>query len=385
MSLFKEGRISEELIDSRVADVLRVKFELGLFDKPFADKEKVTDIVHNADHEAVTLEAAQKAMVLLKNDGVLPLDPEAYPNVLVTGPLADDPLPMISRYGPGRSDVITPLAGIKAFLGDKANVTHAKGCHYFDKKFPESDIMWHEPSDEAKAEIAAAVKLAEQSDVIIACVGDTHDTVGESKTRLSLDLAGHQNLLVQELAKTGKPVIVVLMPGRATSINWIDQNIPGVLCAWHGGEKVGQAIAETLYGANNPGGKLPITFPKSVGQIPLAFPARNGAHGGQSKGHDPNGWGTSRVLGPLYPLGHGLSYTKFDYKNLKIEPATPTADDKITITCDVTNTGERDGDSVVQLYIRDVLGTITPFKKMLRGFERVAIPAGETKTVTFDA
>ncbi|SMP56300.1 beta-glucosidase [Neorhodopirellula lusitana] len=382
--VIKDGRISEEIIDSRVADVLRVKFELGLFDDLFADREKVTEIVHNSEHEATTLEAARKAMVLLKNDGTLPLDSEAFANVLVTGPLADDPLPMISRYGPGRSDVITPLAGIKAFLGDKANVTHAKGCHYFDKLFPASDVVRSDPDEEAQAGIDEAVKLAMESDLIIACVGDTHDTVGESKTRLSLDLPGHQDLLVQELAKTGKPVIVVLMPGRATSINWIEQNIPGVLCAWHGGEKVGQAIAETLFGANNPGGKLPITFPKSVGQIPLAFPARNGAHGGQSKGHDPNGWGTSRVRGPLYPLGHGLSYTTFDYENLKIEPAAPTVDDKITITCDVTNTGDRDGDNVIQLYIRDVLGTITPYSKILRGFERVAIPAGEKKTVTFE-
>ena len=174
------------------------------------------------------------------------------------------------------------------------------------------------------------------------------------------------------------------MPGRAASINWIDQSIPGIVCAWHGGEKVGQAIAETLFGAYNPGGKLPITFPKTVGQIPLAFPARNGAHGGQSKGHDPNGWGTSRVRAPLYPLGHGLSYTSFEYKNLKISPKNPTAKDKITITCDVTNTGDRDGDNVVQLYIRDVVGTITPYEKVLRGFERVAISAGETKTVTFE-
>ena len=378
-----EGRISEEIIDSRVADVLRVKFELGLFDHPFSDPEKVTEIVHNPDHEAVTLEAARKAMVLLKNDGILPLDRDSFANVLVTGPLADDPLPMISRYGPGKSDVITPLAGIKELLGDEAKVTHAKGCHYFDKMFPESDILRSSPDEEAQAEIDAAIEMAKQSDLIIACVGDTHDTVGESKTRLSLNLPGHQDLLVQELAKTGKPVIVVLMPGRATSINWIDQNIPGIVCAWHGGEKVGQAIAETLFGDNNPGGKLPITFPKSVGQIPLAFPARNGAHGGQSKGHDPNGWGTSRVLGPLYPLGHGLSYTTFEYTGMKIEPESPTADDTITITCDVMNTGERDGDNVVQLYLRDVVGTITPYAKILRGFERVKIPAGETKTVTF--
>ena len=382
--LVAEGRLSEELIDSRVADVLRVKFQLGLFDKPFADGEKVTGIIHNADHEAVTLEAARKAMVLLKNDGTLPLDPKAFANVLVTGPIADDVKPMISRYGPGRSDVITPLAGITKFLEGKAKVTYTKGCHYFDENFPRSDIMRFEPTDKAKAGIAEAVKLAKGSDLIIACMGDTHDTVAESKSRLSLDLAGDQNLLVRELAKTGKPVIVVLMPGRATSINWIDQNIPAIVCAWHGGEKVGQAIAETLFGENNPGGKLPITFPKSVGQIPLAFPVRNGAHGGQSKGHDPNGWGHSRVMGPLYPLGHGLSYTTFDYKNLKIEPAAPTANDKITITCDVTNSGDRDGDSVVQLYLRDVVGTITPYEKFLRGFERVAIPAGQTKTVTFE-
>ena len=377
------GRLSEEIIDARVTDILRVKFTLGLFDKPFADPEKVTDIVHKSEHEAVTLEAARKAMVLLKNDGLLPLDSKSYANVLVAGPLADDPLPMISRYGPGASDVITPLAGIKDLLGDKAKVVHAKGCHYFDKRFPESDIFKGPVEDEARSEIDEAVKLGKQSDLIIVCVGDTHDTVGESKTRLSLDLPGHQDLLVQELVETGKPVVVVLMPGRATSINWIDQNVPGILCAWHGGEKVGQAIAETLFGANNPGGKLPITFPKSVGQIPLAFPARNGAHGGQSKGHNPNGWGKSRVLGPLYPLGHGLSYTTFEYANLKVEPAEPTADDKITITCDVTNTGKIDGDSVVQLYIRDVVGTITPFDKTLRGFERVSIAAGETQSVTF--
>ena len=379
----EEGRLSKEIIDARVTDILRVKFELGLFDKPFADPEKVSAIIHKPEHEVVTLEAARKAIVLLKNDGILPLDSKSYANVLVTGPLADDALPMISRYGPGASDVITPLAGIKKLLGDKANVVHAKGCHYFDQRFPESDILKAPVDDEAKAEIDEAVKLAQQSDLIIACVGDTHDTVGESKTRLSLDLPGDQDLLVQELYKTGKPVVVVLMPGRATSINWIDQNIPGVICAWHGGEKVGQAIAETLFGDNNPGGKLPITFPKGVGQIPLAFPARNGAHGGQSKGHNPNGWGTTRVLGPLYHLGHGLSYTSFEYKNLKVSPKSPTADDEITVSCDVTNTGKMGGDNVVQLYVRDLVGTITPFEKTLRGFDRVSIAAGETKTVTF--
>lgn len=378
-----EGRISEETINSRVSDILRVKFELGLFDNPFADPEKVEEIIHIPEHEAATLEAARKAMVLLKNDGILPLDPSAYGTILATGPCADDALPMISRYGPGASDVITPLAGLKNYLGDKVEVLHSKGCHYFDKQFPESDVLPTAPDAEAQAEIDEALKLAEKSDLIIAYLGDTHDTVGESKTRLSLDLPGHQTLLVQELVKTGKPVLVVLMLGRSASVNWIDQNIPGILCAWHGGEKVGQAITETLFGDNNPGGKLPITFPKGVGQVPLAFPHRNGAWGGQSKGHDPNGWGRSRVLGPLYHLGHGLSYTSFEYGEATVTPANPTEDDEITITTEVTNSGERDGDTVVQLYIKDEVGSIAPFEKILRGFERVPLKAGETKTVTF--
>lgn len=378
-----EGRITEETINSRVRDILRVKFELGLFDNPFADPKKVTEVIHIPEHEAATLEAARKAIVLLKNDGILPLDSSAYKTILATGPCADDIHPMISRYGPGASPVISPLAGLQNHFGEKAEILHAKGCHYFDQRFPLSDVLREDPDEKAQAAIDEALKLAEKSDLIIAYLGDTHDTVGESKSRLSLDLPGHQTRLVRELAKTGKPVVVVLMPGRATSINWIEQNIPGIICAWHGGEKVGQAITETLFGDYNPGGKLPLTFPKGAGQIPLAIPHRNGAWGGQSKGHDPNGWGTSRVQGPLYYLGHGLSYTTFEYGKLSITPENPTADDEITITCDVTNTGKRDGDNVVQLYLKDEVGSIAPFSKMLRGFERVPLKAGETKTVTF--
>ena len=378
-----EGRVTEETINARVTDILRVKFELGLFDNPFADPKKVAEVIHIPEHEAATLEAARKAIVLLKNDGLLPLDASAYKTILATGPCADDIAPMISRYGPGASPVITPLAGLQNYFGDKAEILHTKGCHYFDQRFPLSDVLREDPDEKAQAAIDEALKLAEKSDLIIAYLGDTHDTVGESKSRLSLDLPGHQTRLVRELAKTGKPVVVVLMPGRAASINWIEQNIPGVICAWHGGEKVGQAITETLFGDYNPGGKLPLTFPKGSGQIPLAIPHRNGAWGGQSKGHDPNGWGTSRVQGPLFHLGHGLSYTTFEYGALTITPENPTADDEITLTCDVTNTGKRDGDNVVQLYIKDEVGSVAPFSKMLRGFERVPLKAGETKTVTF--
>jgi beta-glucosidase len=379
----KDGRISEETLNSRVADVLRVKFELGLFDTPFVDAEAAPAIVHNPEHEALTLEAARKAVVLLKNDGVLPLDPKKVKTVLVTGPVADDMDPMISRYGPGESDVITPLAGIKALLGKNAKVLHAEGVDYRDATYPQSTILPQPPNAEEQAKLDEAIKMARKADVIIAVVGDSHDTVGESRSSTSLELPGHQNLLVQEMVKTGKPVIVVLMSGRAATINWIDQNVPGILCCWHSGEKAGQAVAESVFGLNNPGGKLPITFPKSVGQIPLAVPHRNGAWGAQESRYSENGFGTTRVLNPLYYFGYGLSYTTFEYSNLLIAPAKPTANDPITITCDITNSGDRAGDEVVQLYIKDVVASVAPFEQQLRGFERVSLNAGETKKVTF--
>ncbi|WP_372798361.1 glycoside hydrolase family 3 N-terminal domain-containing protein, partial [Pontiella sp.] len=373
-----EGRISEDIINDRVADVLRVKFELGLFDEPFVDPQAAPAIIHNAEHEAATLEAARKSMVLLKNDGVLPLKKDAVKTILVTGPGADDVSPMISRYGPGTSDVITPLAGIQALLGDGANVLHTEGVAFKDARFPGSDQIPEAPNAEEQAGIDEAVKLAKQSDAIVVVVGDNHETIGESLSRTSLNLPGHQTLLVQEMMKTGKPVVVVLMIGRAASINWIDQHVPGIMVCWHGGEKVGQAVAETLFGEYNPGGKLPLTFPQTVGQIPLCIPHRKGAWGAQNRSADENGWGATRAVDPLYWFGEGLSYTTFEYSNLKIN-----AGETVTISCDVSNVGKTDGDEVVQLYITDVVGSVAPFDQVLRGFERVPLKAGETKTVTF--
>ncbi len=383
-NVIREGRIREETINSRVSDVLRVKFELGLFDRPFVDAAAAPGIVHQPAHEATTLEAARKAMVLLKNEqGTLPLNPDTLGTVLVTGPGADDATPMISRYGPGESDVITPLAGIRTLLGDRVNVLYSRGVDFKDARFPGSDILPEPPSAEEQAQLNQAIELAQQADVIVAVIGDDHSTVGESLSRTSLNLAGHQLLLVQEMVRTGKPVVVVLMVGRAASIKWIDQHVPGILVCWHGGEKVGQAVAEALFGATNPGGRLPLTFPQTVGQLPLAIPHRNGAWGAQNRTADPNGWGATRIVDPLYHFGYGLSYTSFEYSNLDIEPAEPAAGDPITITCDITNTGDRSGDEVVQLYIKDVVASVAPFEQVLRGFERVPLKAGETRTVRF--
>lgn len=373
-----QGLISEETINSRVADVLRVKFELGLFDTPFVDAQAAPGIIHQAAHEAATLEAARKSMVLLKNDGILPLDRNAVKTILVTGPGADDFTPMISRYGPGTSDIITPLEGIKALLGDHAEVLYAKGVDFKDARFPVSDQIWEAPNAAEQTGIDEAILLAQKSDVIVVVVGDNHETVGESLSRTSLNLPGYQTLLVQEMVKTGKPVVVVLMSGRAASINWINQHVPGILVCWHGGEKVGQAVAETLFGTYNPGGKLPLTFPQTVGQLPLSIPHRKGAWGAQNRSADENGWGATRAVDPLYYFGEGLSYTSFEYRNLKIEKG-----DRITVSCELSNVGEMDGDEVVQLYISDVVATVAPFEQVLRGFERVSLKAGETQTVTF--
>ncbi|MCU0857964.1 MAG: glycoside hydrolase family 3 C-terminal domain-containing protein [Pontiellaceae bacterium] len=380
----KKEKISEETINSRVADVLRVKFELGLFDHPFVDAQKAPEKIHTEASEAVTREAARKSIVLLKNrDNVLPLDRKKIKTILVAGPGADDIEPMICRYGPALSDVITPLTGIKALAENRIDVLYSQGADFADARFPKSDVLPEPPNDAEQKMLDDAVAKAKQADVIVAVVGDNGRTVGESHSRTDLRLPGHQELLVQELVKTGKPVIVVLMIGRSAAINWIDQNVPGILVCWHGGEKTGVAVAEALFGEINPGGKLPITFPRTVGQLPLAVPHRNGAWAGQSGKNDVNGWGSTRVIDPLYPFGFGLSYTTFEYSDLNISPEKPTANDPVTVTCRIKNTGTCDGDEVVQLYITDAVASVTPFEQVLRGFERVALKAGETKTVQF--
>ena len=382
--VIQDGRVSEDTIDQRVADVLRVKFELGLFDSPFVDAQSAPEIVHKAQHVAATLESARKSIVLLSNESQqLPLNLDSVATILVTGPGADDASPMISRYGPGTSDVITPLAGIRQFVGDKTKVLYSKGVDFHDKNFPGSEIIPVQPDAQEQQGIDDAVAMASNADVIVAVMGDDHSTVGESLSRTSLELPGYQLQFVQELVATGKPVIVVLMIGRAASVKWIHENAAASLVCWHGGEKIGQAVAETLFGQNNPGGKLPITFPQTVGQIPLAIPHRRGAWGAQSKTTDPNGFGSTRAVDPLYPFGYGLSYTSFSYKDLKIEPAIATADEEISVSCTVTNTGELDGDEVVQLYIQDVYASVAPFDQILRGFQRISLKAGESKAVNF--
>ncbi len=382
--LIAEGNISEKTIDDRVRDVLRVKFIEGLFDKPYRDEKYADEFVNNDKHKAIALQASRESIVLLKNkDHLLPINPENYHNILVCGPNAKAEKSSESRYGPNGIDVISGYEGILNMLGNKANIEYAQGCYVFDKNsWPQSELYPVPPSDEERTLMDEAVTKASVSDLIIAFVGDNTETVGESRSRTSLDLPGNQRQFLMKLKNTGKPMIVVLINGRPLSINWINDNVPAVIEAWFPGLYGGTAIAEVLTGKYNPGGKMPVTTPKTVGQIPFNFPHIKGSQAGQPQ-TGPNGKGKTRILNALYPFGYGLSYTTFEYSGLKISAGGGGVNSTIRISMDITNTGNYDGDEIVQLYINDEYSSVVTYKKVLRGFERVPLKKGETKTVTF--
>ena len=238
-------------------------------------------------------------------------------------------------------------------------------------------------SDSEKAGIQKAVDKAKDPDIIIAVLGEDEYRTGESRSRTSLDLPGRQQELLEALYATGKPVVLVLINGQPLTINWADKYIPSILETWFPSCQGGTVIAETLFGDHNPGGKLTVTFPKSIGQIELNFPFKPGSHGTQPQS-GPNGSGSTRVLGELYPFGHGLSYTSFKYSDMKVTPLEQATQGNYTITFNITNTGKRQGDEIVQLYVRDKYSSVVAYDSVLRGFERVSLNPGETKQVTFE-
>ncbi|MDH7598030.1 MAG: glycoside hydrolase family 3 N-terminal domain-containing protein [Sedimentisphaerales bacterium] len=371
--LIKEGSLPMDLIDRRVADVLRVKFWLGLFDNPYRDPAAADRIVHCSQHRQVALEAARKLLVLLKNEGhLLPLRKDIK-SILVAGPNAQNDDICQDRYGPYNAKIITVLEGIKAIVPD-ANVVYFKGCDVKDRNWPTSEILPEPPDQQTRQQIQQAAQAAKACQVAIVVLGEDRSVVGEGKSRTSLDLPGHQLDLVKAIYATGTPTVVVLLNGRALSINWIDKYIPAILEAWAPGEYCGQAIAEALFGDINPGGKLPVTFPKAVGQIPFNFPYKPASQADE----------TTTVNGPLYCFGHGLSYTTFEYSNLNISPTRQGPDGTIAISLDLTNTGSREGDEVVQLYIRDDVSSVITYDMMLKGFERVTLRPGQTRRVRFN-
>lgn len=380
--LVRAGELPMRIIDDRVRDILRVKFWIGLFDQPYVPNPSEADrIVRDPQHLAAARRAAHEGIVLLKNQGnVLPLRKDMR-SILVTGPGATEVESLNSRYGPSDLDVVSILDGIRQKLGPGVQVQYTKGSEFVDAGFPESEILPVLPNSQEQAEIERAKNLAQQADAVIVVLGENRDLVGESRSRTSLDLTGFQLKLAQAVHDAGKPMVVVLMNGRPLTINWIDRFVPAIVETWWGNEFFGSAVADVLFGDYNPSGKLTITFPKTVGQIPYNFPYKRGS---QIRTENLNAQEKKTMVnGPLYPFGHGLSYTIFRYSDLSIAPAVQKPDGTIQVSLDVENTGARAGDEIVQLYISDEVTSVIYYESVLRGFERVSLMPGEKTRVRF--
>ncbi len=373
--LVRDGQLAMATIDARVRDILRVKYWLGLLDHPYvADPAAADRVVRSPEHLALAARAARESIVLLKNEGgLLPLSRDRLHTVLVAGPLADDHHAWNSRYAPQALDFVTVLDGLREKLGPQVQVRYARGCDVVDEHFPESDVEKEAPSAAVRAGLDEAAAAAKGADVAVVVVGENDAISRESASRISLNLPGYQEELVRAIQATGTPVVLVVAAGRPQAINWAAAHVPAILELWFPGEEGGRAMADVLLGDYNPSGRLPITFPRSAGQIPLNFPTHPGA-----QDRDPG-----QVHGPLFPFGFGLSYTTFGYANLKIDPPRQGAQGSIEVACDVTNTGARAGDEVVQLYLRDDYSSVTTFEKELHGFARVHLEPQQTRTVHF--
>jgi beta-glucosidase len=375
--------VAMETIDRAVGRILRAKVLLGLLDEePYVDPDQAERVANSSGHRKLALKAAQEAVVLLKNGGdLLPLDTKSIRSIAVIGPNAGDLHLGGYSEDPGRGTSV--YEGIHAKAGDQVRVTYAEGCHI--TVGPQGYAAWWQdevslgdPADDTPR-IAEAVQLAREADVAILVIGGNEATCREGwwfdhiGDRDDLNLLGRQEELVRAVLATGTPTIVILINGRPLTINLIAENVPAILECWYLGQETGTAVSDVLFGDVNPSGKLPITFPRSVGQLPVYYYHKPSAKRGY----------LFAKTEPLYPFGHGLSYTTFAYDNLRLTPETIGVDGQATVQVDVTNAGERAGDEIVQLYIRDQVSSVTRPVKALKGFHRISLEAGETKTVEF--
>ena len=366
--LVEEGEVSESTVDDAVRRILTIKFRLGLFEHPYTDTGLAAEVIQCMEHIEAARDFARRSMVLLKNEnGLLPLK-KGLKTVAVIGPLADEQDALLGCWPcMGKpEDVVTVLEGIKDKVSEETEVLHAKGC----------DIQ----GDSAEG-LKDAAEKAKAADVAIVVVGESSEMSGEAGCRSSLDLPGVQERLVRDVCETGVPVVMVLLNGRPMSISWPAEHVPAILEAWHPGIQGGNAVADLLFGDFNPGGRLPVTFPRTVGQVPIYYNHLNTGRPPTSEKF------TSKYIDlpstPLYPFGHGLSYTQFDYSNLMVSPKKITPEGEVEVSLDVENVGDRDGVEVVQLYLRDLVGSVTRPVKELKGFKRIALKSGEKTTVKF--
>ena len=374
----QEGRVPMELVDRAVRRVLALKFELGLFEHPYADVDRAVKVMHSGEHQDLALQVAREGIVLLKNErNVLPLKKDLR-SIAVIGPNADNGLNQLGDYSPQvvPQHLTTVLEGILKEVSSSTRVIYAKGCEIIGG---------------GKEGFAEAIEAAKQADAAVVVVGEhprdgTHGvqpTDGEGYDVASLDLTGEQEDLVEAVVQTGKPTVVVLINGRPLSVRWIAEHVSAIVEAWEPGERGGQAVARILFGDDNPSGRLAITVPRSVGQLPVYYDYKPSKAYWLSRGwtHVP---GYADMPGtPLYPFGYGLSYTEFKYSNLRIEPVQIYTGGNARVSVDVENTGKLAGVETVQLYLHERFAPVATPVKQLRGFERVALSPGEKKNATF--
>lgn len=373
-----EGRVEQAAVDRAVRRILEMKYRLGLFQDPYryANEAREKATIYRPDFLEAARDVARKSMVLLKNEGnALPLAASAR-NIAVVGPLGNSKADMIGSWAAGgdrQTRPVTVLEGMKARARPGTIVSYAKGASY-------------EFADAGKTDgFVEALALARKSDVVIAVMGEKWDMTGEAASRTSLDLPGNQQALLEELVATGKPVVLVVLSGRPNSIGWAEDNVAAILHAWYPGTQGGHAVADVLFGDYNPSGKLPVTFPRNVGQVPIHYDMKN--TGRPIELGEPGAKYVSRYLEspntPLYRFGHGLSYTSFVYSPATLSAASMGAGGAITASATITNTGARAGEEVVQLYVRDLVGSVTRPVQELKGFEKIALAPGQSQTVSF--
>jgi beta-glucosidase len=383
----REGKVSEAVLDTSVRRVLDIKLRLGLLDNPFVDEERAEEVLTDPAHREVARRAAERTAVLLRNEGeLLPLDASALSSIAVIGPLADSKRDTIGPwvFDFRLDETVTVLEGIRAKAGGGVAVTYAPGIRPAHRLFPSMFDMWagNTPEDpegfDDDAELQKAVDLATDADVAVLVVGEWQNMIGESASRSTLELPGRQQELLEAVAATGTPVVLLVMSGRPLDLRWASERVRAILQIWYPGTRGGEAVANLLFGDAAPGGKLPFTWPRSVGQVPI-FYGHTTTHSPQLQ--DKRYWDEEST--PLYPFGHGLAYTSFAYDGLALDRESIPVGEALTVSVTVTNTGERAGDEVVQLYIHQRYGRVARPVRELKGFQRISLEPGESRVVEF--
>jgi len=388
--LVKQGRISPAAIDDMVRPILAAKIRLGLFEHPYVDEARAQQILSAAEHRQAARLAAQRAAVLLRNQGqLLPLNKEKLVSIAVIGPLADSQRDILGSwsFAGDAKEAVTVLQGIRNKMAGRAQVEYARGGEIrrrfpsmFDAFFPTPKAA---PLTDAQMteELNKAVELARRSDVAVLVLGETENMSGEYASRSALDLPGQQQQLLEAIISTGKPVVLVLISGRPLNLSWASEHVPAILEAWYPGTQGGDAVADLLFGDATPGGKLPVTWPRSEGQIPIYY-AHNLTHEPETAPNFKSRYWDEQTS-PLYPFGYGLSYTKFVFANLQVKQSEIKLGQTLEVAVDVENSGSRAGDEVVQLYIHQQSGSASRPVRELKGFKRITLAAGEKRTVKF--